>query len=509
MGAITSLEHRRIVVQPGAEAACSVLVRNTGTVVDQFSVEILGDARPWAEVDSATVNLLPEQESTVVVRFRPPRSPQVPAGEVPFGIRVSSREDPAGSMVEEGTVEVGAFTDIRAELIPRRTAGRRQARCEVAVDNLGNHPVDVQMDAIDPDQNLRFRPERTTLTLQPGTTAFLGLVLRPDQGFLRGPEKTYPYQVRITGADTQPTVVDGAMVQQPLLPKWLPVALAALLAALIALVALWFTVFKQAIQSSARAAAAQEVQAVANTANQAKDTADKAAQMLGIPTEPDAPPPGTDGSATPSAVPSTAPSPTPAPSPPPEPVDFRITTGVDPSDNPVNGPTVFTTFLDDLPAEVIVGRTLAVSDLVLQNPFGDSGILRVLRVTGEGEDRQEAVLLEVGLNNFRDIDYHFLQPLRFKPGERVALAVNCLNPAVDGESDTCDPSASFSGVLEAVPVSPPPITAEPTTTEPAAPEPTGPPPAGPEPTSPPPATAEPTTPAPASPAPGTQENSGN
>jgi len=266
------------------------------------------------------------------------------------------------------------------------------------------------------------------------------------------------------------------MVQQPLLPKWLPAALAALLAALIALVALWFTLFKPTIQSSAREAAAQQVEEVANTANEAKDTADKAAEQLGIPTEPGTPP-GPDGATT------TTPSPTPAPVPPPEPIDFRITTGVDPSGNPATGPTVFTTFLDNLPAEVIVGKTLAVSDLVLQNPFGDSGILRVLRVTGEGDERQETVLLEVGLNNFRDLDYHFLQPLRFEPGERIAVAVHCQNPAVTDESDTCDPSASFSGLVEGAAPEPAPTSPAPVTSAPTGPAPTNPAPAEPVPTS--------------------------
>jgi len=55
MGAITSLEQRSIAVEPGGEATCSILVRNTGTVVDQFTVDVLGDARAWARVEPASV----------------------------------------------------------------------------------------------------------------------------------------------------------------------------------------------------------------------------------------------------------------------------------------------------------------------------------------------------------------------------------------------------------------------------------------------------------------------
>ena len=41
------------------------------------------------------------------------------AGLVPFGIRVWSKEDPEGSTVQEGQLEVGSFLDTSAELLPR------------------------------------------------------------------------------------------------------------------------------------------------------------------------------------------------------------------------------------------------------------------------------------------------------------------------------------------------------------------------------------------------------
>lgn len=440
MGAITSLEHRSIAVQPGGEATCVVLVRNTGTVVDQFTVDVLGAARDLAEADPAVVNLLPDEESPVVVRFRPPRSPEIRAGALPFGIRVSSREDPAGTVVEEGTLDIEEFTDIRVELVPRRPRGRRRASCEAAVDNFGNHPVDLDIDALDPDQNLRFNPEHTELTLEPGTAAFVGLLIRPERRFLQGPERVHPFQVRVTGDEVGPVVADGAMVQGPLLPKWLPLALAALLALLVGLVVLWFTVVRGAIRSTARAAVDEQVQDVAATANEAKAQSDQALQTArGEAPAPGSPAGGGGAPAGPGAP--GAPGAPAAGAPVREPIAFRIPTGA-----PIAaGPDDFTPFSSQLPAD----RTVTVADLVLQNPLGDSGILRILRVAGN----QETVLLEVGLNNFRDLDYHFVQPLRFLPGEQIVLAVNCQNPP---ERNQCTPSASFSGVSEGPPAPPAP-----------------------------------------------------
>ncbi|MDQ3990389.1 MAG: hypothetical protein M3291_14585 [Actinomycetota bacterium] len=452
MGASTSLERRSIAVEPGGEATCSVQVRNTGTVVDQFAVEVLGDARSWSEVDPTVVNLLPGEESTAVVRFRPPQSSDVLAGTVPFGIRVSSREDPAGSVVEEGTVEVGVFTHIRVELVPSKARGRRQAKYEVAVDNLGNHPVAVDVDTADPEESLRFRPERTALTVDPGTTAFVALRVRPDERFLRGPDRSHPFQVRVRGAGAEPTVAEGAMVQRPLLPRWLLPALAALVAALIALVVLWFTLFKPTIESAARDVADRQVQQVAATANEAKEQAAQAQEEAGGGAAPGEQAPG-EGA--PDGGDQQAP-PGPEGQPLPEPIAFRLAAEAPVTTDPED--LVFTTRASDLPDD----RIFAVSDLVLQNPLGDSGILRILRQEVDGN---ETILLEVGLDNFRDLDYHFVQPLSFAPGEEIALAVDCQNPP--GGRDPCTPAASFSGQLEPVP----PAQPEPAQPEPAQPEP--------------------------------------
>ena len=86
-------------------------------------------------------------------------------------------------------------------------------------------------------------------------------------------------------------------------------------------------------------------------------------------------------------------------------------------------------------------KTLVITDLVLQNPRGDAGTLRLLR----DANGKKNILLEVGLGNFRDLDHHWLQAWRFQPGEKVVLAVRCQNP---GDRGHCTQSVSFSGRIE-------------------------------------------------------------
>lgn len=428
---------RQLSVTPGESIEANVLVRNNGTLVDQFSLDIVGDAREWAEVVPRVMNLMPGQDGQATVTFSPPRDSTVPAGPMPFGVRVLSREEPGGSSVEEGVVEVAPFTNLQVELSPKSSRCRSKAVHEVVVDNSGNYPVGVDVVTSDPEEQLKLTLNHSSLLVQPGTSAFLKLRAKPYDRFLRGAERRHPFQVTAVSGDLPPTTVNGTVVQQQLMPKWLLPAAVAAVALAGVLAVLWFTMVKPTVQTAAREEAREEVRqiqgemmnaaqeagekaaAAEQSANAAEDKAAEAAEAAaegggarGATTSPE----GVDissGSA----------------------VDFRITTevGADPD------PGAFERF--EVPEGVIpANKTLVITDIIMQNPRGDNGTLRILR----GDD----VLLEAGLANFRDLDYHFLEPWTFAPNSPLTVAVSCQTPgAPEAPDGDCRPAVSFSGRL--------------------------------------------------------------
>lgn len=428
MGVSTSLAAARLSVTPGDTVSCMVHVRNSGLVVDQFTVDVLGDSRAWAEVENPVVNLMPGQAADVVIKFRPPRDSSVLAGPVPFGVRVLSREEPASSRVEESAVNVEPFTDVQVEVSPKTSTCRRKARHEVVVDNLGNHPAAVELVPLEDDGKLRFTIEQQMLTVEPGTAAFVKLKVEPDDKFFRGPERRHPFTVSAMVAKLPPLNAEGAVVQRQLLPKWLLPVLLGLLALALALIVLWFTVLKPSVESTARAAAVEAAaekqaelastaadakQAAGNAEKKANDTEKKLDKAVSGGDVPGAESPVTGPGGVVLAGGSS--------------FDVRIAT-----DTPKNGAN-FATFNanEQIPAK----KTLVVTDIVFQNPGGDGGRLQLRR--------GDTVLLEVGLNNFRDLDYHLTEPFVFAPGKRPVVAVNCVTPA----GDRCVPAVSFSGRL--------------------------------------------------------------
>ena len=426
MGAVASLNPTTLSVEPGAEATAEIKVRNTGNVVDQFSLDLVGDPAAWGRVAPPTLSLLPGTEGTATVTFRPPRSSDVAAGSFPFGVRVASKEDPQGSVTEEGTLEVGAFKEIFGELMPRTSRGRTEGRHELAVDNRGNVRLNADLEASDPDGSLRFRFSPAGLVSDPNTASFTKVSVRPTKRFLKGPPKTHPFQVFVKPQSTPPVTVDGVMLQEALLPPWILKALIALLALLALAAILWAVLLKPAIKSAAKDAvaaplAAQDAKA-ANLAAGQKALNDAITPLVGHPV------------ATPTILPTTV-------------------VGATAAGNPFHQRLPIT---QTFPAnsnktdayQVGPKDTLSIADIVLENPQGDSGTVSIQVVDGSNT----STLLTENMDNFRSLDYHFVSPPVLTGNQKLQIQVNC--PANNGAQATppapgraCSPAVLFSGFL--------------------------------------------------------------
>jgi len=418
MGALVTLSERTIEVLPGAVATCTVTVKNTGTVVDQFTIDILGDSAAWAAAEPPTLSLFPGAEEATTVFFRPPRAAETPTGELPFGVRARSREDPAGSAVEEGVLVVGAYQDTFAELVPRTSRGSRGATHELAVDNRGNNRLNATVTAGDQDQLLAFDVEPPGLVVDPGTAGFARIRVKPRRRFWRGQPKTRPFKVAVQGEGGSPILLDGSLLQEAVLPRWLIPALLAALAALIALVIIWLTLLQPAIKSAATQAL--EDAGITPLPTQTSGGDDGGGTPTPAATAPATPGPGETPTPTPEPTPTTTPTPTPTPvtTPTPPPVAEGV-----PADGrlAVNG---------TYPNSTTFAKVFYLTDLVFANPSGKAGTLRLKRGSLD--------LIILRLENFRDLDFHYVTPIVIRPDESLTLVVSC-------SSGACDPSVYYSG----------------------------------------------------------------
>jgi hypothetical protein len=492
MAASVSVQTPALAVDPGQQVSTEIRVRNTGDVVDQFAFQPLGDAAGWMTVDPPVVRLFPDGDQVVTVTIAPPRNPSSKPGMATWALKAIPQEDPDGAAVGEGTVDVGEFVEVSAELQPVNGRGRLTGRFDIAVDNRGNVPVPVRLLASDTEQVLGFDFSPIALETMPGSAHFSKLSIKPPTRIWRGTPKTYPFQlvaepqVRASGVTgdggsplpaesasdvmtspvalaapavvlplaAPPIVLAGNFVQEAIVPKWIWKALLALLALIVALWILWKTLLEPEVESAARAVAIEEVAEVAaevetlsteveqaeQQAAAAQETADAAAEAAGAEEDgggggggapPTTAPAGGGGETAPAT---TAPSVTtvpveqsggPAIGADAVPTNFRLVAASDAGTNGSSSTAVNPE-----------GTTTAITDIILQNPSGDIGFIRVI-INGQ-------VIIEAALESFSTQDFHYVAPYVVQPGQAAGIEVSCAPDQIVA-GDPCSPAVSFAG----------------------------------------------------------------
>jgi hypothetical protein len=232
------VEQSSVSVVPGETGTCTVRIRNTGAVIDQFTLTVLGQPAAWTTVVPAALSLFPNADGTIELHFAPPRAPGVGSGPTPFGVRVVGSEDPDNPAVEEGEVDLLPYVDVNAKLTPRTTETKRKSRHEIILDNKGNTDVAVTLTVSDPDEQLAFGLDQTSVTVQAGQSAHVPLKVAANKGFARGSDKHRPFQVKaLPEGGAYPLTLDGNLIQKPGMPRFvLPLVAAVIAIGLIAAV---------------------------------------------------------------------------------------------------------------------------------------------------------------------------------------------------------------------------------------------------------------------------------
>jgi hypothetical protein len=222
MPATVELVNTSVAVAPGNAVTATIRIRNTGRIVDEFTLAPVGEFAAWMSVGPASLPLFPDASGEVRVTFQPPRASTPAAGSYPFAVRVRSREDASFSYVAEGRVQVQPLLEVSARMTPRTSSGGRLSRTgthRVEIDNAGNVPATVDLSGGDPDERLTVRPEQARVVVPPGGSTTVRVQVKARKGMLQGSAMTIPFQVIAAPAGAAPVVLDGSLNQRALLPS--------------------------------------------------------------------------------------------------------------------------------------------------------------------------------------------------------------------------------------------------------------------------------------------------
>ena len=233
-----SLGASELAVDPGNVVATEMLVKNTGTLVDQFALTVEGPAGAWAAVDPPALNLYPDQDAaTAILSFTPPRAYETPAGPAMFVVRATSREDPDVHETAAGVLVVGPYLEVDTMLVPQTSRGKRGAEHQINVRNRGNAPIQAALAARDPDDELAFGLDPTLVSIPPGEVAVSRVSVSPRKRLWMGAPRLRSFVVDGDVGHGTAIRADGRHEQQAVIPawvvKWAPIILIPLIGLLV------------------------------------------------------------------------------------------------------------------------------------------------------------------------------------------------------------------------------------------------------------------------------------
>jgi hypothetical protein len=214
------LTSESVSIAAGGTESFEAIVVNEGSTVDEIAVDVVGPAAAWSTVTPSAVRLFPGDRASVEIRLQPVLGPQLASGRHDFAVRAQSTTSSSSSVVAEATMMLGAAPVLSAALEPRLARGRWRARQRLQVVNVGNSAALVSISASDPDDQLTFRHDTRPFDLVPGATRRIKVSSAPTSR-KSGRGVPHPMQVTVAPEGATPTVLDGRVAFDSLLPGWM------------------------------------------------------------------------------------------------------------------------------------------------------------------------------------------------------------------------------------------------------------------------------------------------
>lgn len=226
-----ALSPDKLQVAPGGSAATTATIKNAGDVVEAYSIEVEGIDRQWCSLSVSSVSLFPGDHEQVQLTVRPPKESASRAGAYDVALKVTSNRDPTLTATAHVAVQVGRVLSFNVDLLPKKARGGKGSY-KVVIANHGNVPTTYTLVGQDPEGVCRFDFRQSAVTVEPGATAEVPVVVSPKKRPFTGKAKTYGFTLTVTSHASEAgetKTVQGQLECTPRMPTWALAAAAAVL----------------------------------------------------------------------------------------------------------------------------------------------------------------------------------------------------------------------------------------------------------------------------------------
>ena len=385
-------------VVPGVVSVLQLTVVNLGESTDRFVLTPSGMAAGWTTINPPTITLFGGTQQVVDVAVLPPRLPSTTAGPSSLSIRIVPQSDPDDVRSAEAILNIGGSFERRLDVLQPVLRGRRSATYEMMLENRGNTLASCRLRLVDPSGRVEADFDPPAAGVEPGASILIRMKVHARGLRWERQGRTVPFRIDADQPGSPTATATATFVQAPMVPEHILgriVALAALAA--LGLVA-WVGVVKPAIRDAAKTAVRDAAPAVTVAPNVTTDPVTGSSVVPVVPDQEQ----GTIAN-----------------------IQLPVVVAVGETD--ANRYTV--------PA----GQRLHITDILIQNPNIDLGVLLV--------QRNEVTLYTFGLANiFGDASVSLVTPLELLAGDQLVVQVSCAGLS-DPTLTTCSENVFVSGVL--------------------------------------------------------------
>lgn len=393
-------------VVPGDTTVLSLVVSNLGDHTERYALSPTGVAASWTTLRPAYLTIFPGSHQSIDVEVTAPRPPAASAGPSALGVRVVPHGEPDDIVNADVTLAVAPTHERRVSVLDPAVRGRRRGSFDVLVENLGNVQAVCRLHVVEPTGRLDASIDTPVVRVEPGGAVLAQIRVTARRLLWDRRTRSIGFRIDADEPGVSTTSSNGSFLQTPVLPERIGLRIAGALAGVAAVAALWVGVVRPEVQRIVDEAIST-IPAPASTtgANTALDTATT------MPT---------------SVVSQSGPT----------------SDGSDPFSATLPGTAaVGQQSVESVP--VPAGSQLSVTQLIIQNPFGDEGTALV---------RLGGVRLEYDLSDLDGVDANqgFAEPITLSGDESISVDVSC---AVAGRSGSpaCSVSATVLGRLTSDP----------------------------------------------------------
>ncbi|MFM2079075.1 MAG: hypothetical protein RJA49_2965 [Actinomycetota bacterium] len=388
-------------VAPGTTAVLQLTIVNLADTTDSFTLTPIGMPSGWTTLHPANVTLFGGTQQVVEVQVAPPVLPSTIAGPTSLSVRVVSNRDPDADTSAETTLIIGESFDRRLNVLTPALRGRRSATYDMMLENRGNTLASCRMHLVDASGRLEADFDPPAAGVEPGASTLVRMKVRATHAQWQRHPRTIPFRVEADQPGSPTAGAPATFVQAPVVPEHLVGRLVAVAATIALLAVAWFGLVKPAIDDAAQQAVDDLTSSVSSDVPTTVQPGTGSTTVTTVATVDN----GLGGTITNVALPVSAP----------------------------QGQTNANQY------QVPAGKTLQVTDILVQNPQGDQGTLVISK-------NANALVTYNLTTTLSDTGLPLVTPLEFQSGEQLVVTVTC-DGVGDLTGNACNPNVLISGVL--------------------------------------------------------------